>query len=176
MYVFGEKPPFLFLKNFLAKTNVAGSPGIIWIEYLLTTPSLRVFTAGDRLATIPIQDANYENILRAGQVRFIAPLLVAKIGSRYLNKGPESSIILTAGIVAEKPIPGWSVVASYAAGLHGMVRNLAVDLKPVRVNLVSPGPVDTELWKGMGDGAKKNMFKEIEGRVPTGHVGRRKLI
>lgn len=47
-----------------------------------------------------------------------------------------------------------------------------MDLKPVRVNLVSPGPVDTELWKGMGDGAKKNMFKEIEGRVPTGHVGR----
>jgi NAD(P)-dependent dehydrogenase (short-subunit alcohol dehydrogenase family) len=128
------------------------------------------------LATIPIQDATYENIVRAGQVRFIAPLLVAKIGSRYLKQVPESSIIFTAGVVAEKPMPGWSVVASYAAGLHGMVRNLAVDLKPVRVNLVSPGPVDTELWRGMGDGAKKKMFEEIMGRVPTGHVGRRKLI
>jgi len=143
---------------------------------LLTPPSLRVFTAGDRLATTPIQDVTYENIVRAGQVRFIAPLLVAKIGSRYLNQVPESSIIFTAGVVAEKPMPGWSVVASYSAGLHGMVRNLAVDLKPVRVNLVSPGPVDTELWRGMDGGAKKKMFEEIKGRVPTGHVGRRKLI
>jgi NAD(P)-dependent dehydrogenase (short-subunit alcohol dehydrogenase family) len=135
-----------------------------------------VFTAGDKLATIPIQDTSYENIIRSGQVRFIAPLLIAKIGSRYLkSKTAESSIVFTTGGVAEKPIPGWSVVASYAAGLHGMVRNLAVDLKPVRVNLVSPGPVDTELWKGMERGEKEGMFREIEGKVPTGHVGRRKL-
>jgi NAD(P)-dependent dehydrogenase (short-subunit alcohol dehydrogenase family) len=134
-----------------------------------------VFTAGDRLATISLQDTTYENIIRAGQVRFIAPLLVAKIGSRYLkSKTAESSIIFTTGSVAEKPIPGWSVVASFAAGLHGMVRNLAIDLKPVRVNVVSPGAVDTELWKGMPEGAKKGMFKEIAGKVPTGHVGRRK--
>ena len=107
-------------------------------------------------------------------MRFIAPLLVAKVGSRYLKRGVESSIVFTTGSVAEKPIPGWSVVASYAAGLHGMVRNLAVDLKPVRVNLVSPGPVDTALWKGMKDGEKEGMFKEISGKMPTGHVGRRK--
>jgi NAD(P)-dependent dehydrogenase (short-subunit alcohol dehydrogenase family) len=134
-----------------------------------------VFTAGDKLATIPLQDATYENIIRAGQVRFIAPLLVAKIGSRYLkNKTAESSIIFTAGSVAEKPMPGWSVVASFSAGLHGMARNLAIDLKPVRVNVVSPGAVDTELWKGMPEEAKKGMFKDIAGKVPTGHVGRRK--
>ena len=71
-------------------------------------------------------------------------------------------------------MPGWSVVASFSAGLHGMARNLAIDLKPVRVNVVSPGAVDTELWKGMPEAAKKGMFKEIAGKVPTGHVGRRK--
>lgn len=66
------------------------------------------------------------------------------------------------------------MVASFAAGMHGMVRNLAIDLKPVRVNVVSPGPVDTEMWNGMPEEAKKGMFKEIAGKVPTGHVGRRK--
>lgn len=104
-----------------------------------------VFTAGDALAQLPISSITYEGILKAGQIRFFAPLLTAKVGSKYLNEGPTSSIILTTGGVAEKPIPNWSVVASYASGLHGMVRNLAIDLKPVRVNLVSPGAVDTEL-------------------------------
>jgi NAD(P)-dependent dehydrogenase (short-subunit alcohol dehydrogenase family) len=58
---------------------------------------------------------------------------------------PASSIMLTTGTLTERPIPNLSVVASYAAGLHGMTRNLALDLKPTRVNLVSLGMVDTDL-------------------------------
>lgn len=131
-----------------------------------------VFTAGDKLASVPIQEATYEFIQRAGQVRFIAPLLVAKVGSRYLEKSPQSSITLTTGTVAEHPIPNWSVVASYAAGLHGMTKNLAIDLKPIRVNLVSPGFVDTELWKDMSTGEKEEMMKGIADKVPTGKVAK----
>lgn len=53
-----------------------------------------------------------------------------------------------------------------------MTRNLALDLKPIRVNLVSPGAVDTELWKSMGTEQKEDMFKGIEKSVLTGRVGR----
>lgn len=56
-----------------------------------------------------------------------------------------------------------------------MTRNLALDLKPIRVNLVSPGVIDTELWKDFSEEEKRKFYKGIEGRVPTGHVGRRKL-
>lgn len=131
-----------------------------------------VFTAGDPLATIPLSQATYESIIRAGQVRFFAPLLVAKVGKKYLNARPESSIVLTTGSVAERPHKDWSIVASYASGLHGMTRNLAMDLSPVRVNLVSPGVVDTELWKHMSAEQKQNMFKSVGERVLTGRVGR----
>ncbi|MCJ1229876.1 hypothetical protein MMC12_006547 [Toensbergia leucococca] len=106
-----------------------------------------IITAGDKLATIPIHEATLESIQRAGMVRFFAPLLIAKHGSRHLSPGPASSIILTTGSVSEKPISSWSVVASYATGLHGMMRNLALDLAPIRVNLISPGAVETEMWK-----------------------------
>jgi NAD(P)-dependent dehydrogenase (short-subunit alcohol dehydrogenase family) len=56
-----------------------------------------VFTAGDKLATIPLQEITLERMLKAGQVRFFAALLVAKVGSRYLSPGPLSSITLTTG-------------------------------------------------------------------------------
>lgn len=105
-----------------------------------------IFTAGDKLATMPLQDATLDSIQKAGMVRFFAPLLVAKHGSKNLSAGPASSITLTSGTVSEKPIAGWSVVASYATGLHGMVRNLALDLAPIRVNSISPGAVETEMW------------------------------
>lgn len=68
----------------------------------------------------------------------------------------------------------WSVVASYAAGLHGMTRNLALDLKPIRVNLVSLGIIDTEIWAQMSAEQKGKMFKGISAKVPTGKVGMRK--
>lgn len=56
-----------------------------------------------------------------------------------------------------------------------MTRNLALDLKPIRVNLVSPGAVDTELWKDFTQEQKKGFFKSISEKVPTGRVGKRKF-
>lgn len=135
-----------------------------------------VFTAGDALAMIPIQESTLESIQRAGQIRFFAPLLVAKVGIKYLNSSSSSSIVLSTGGVAEKPMPNWSVIASYASGLHGMTRNLALDLKPIRVNLVSPGMIDTELWKGMPADQKASMFEEAAKKHPTEHVGQREFL
>jgi hypothetical protein len=66
-----------------------------------------------------LEDMTLPKIIAAGQIRFFAPLLVAKHAAKYLTPGPESSIILTTGGVAEHPIPYWSVVAGYASGLHG---------------------------------------------------------
>jgi len=131
-----------------------------------------VYTAGDRLATTSLQKSTLESITKAGHIRFFAPLLVAKVGSRYLSTGPEASIVFTTGSVAENPIPNWSVVASYAAGLHGMTRNLALDLKPIRVNLVSPGLLDTELWRDMSKEARDGMYTALAGKYPTGRVGK----
>lgn len=121
---------------------------------------------------MPIQEITLKGILKAGQIRFFAPLLVAKVGSKYLEKSSQSSFVLTTGGVAEHPLPNWSVVAGYAAGLHGMMRNLALDLKPIRVNLISPGGLDTELWKDIPEKDKQAMYKGWAEKNPTGHVGK----
>ncbi|QDS69559.1 hypothetical protein FKW77_007917 [Venturia effusa] len=131
-----------------------------------------IHTAGDSLAMLPLKDLTLDSIRKAGNVRFFSPLILAKHLPTYLNAGPQSSLTLTTGSVAEKPMPNWSVVASYAGGLHSMTRNLALDLKPIRVNLVSPGAIDTELWKDMDPEQKEGMFKSIEGKVLTGRVGK----
>ncbi|KAI9743511.1 MAG: hypothetical protein M1818_002824 [Claussenomyces sp. TS43310] len=130
-----------------------------------------VFTAGDKLATAPLQENTLESMHRAGHIRFFAPLLTAKVGSRYMDASSSSSIVLTTGAVAERPTPQWSIVASYAAGLHGMTRNLALDLKPIRVNLVSPGGVDTEMWNDL-DAEQREALYKVWADLPTGKVGK----
>ncbi|KAM3083864.1 hypothetical protein ACMFMF_001224 [Clarireedia jacksonii] len=130
-----------------------------------------VFTAGDPLANMQLKDATLENILKAGQVRFFAPFLVAKVATNYLSPGPQSSVIITTGSAADRPLHGFSVISGFAAGVHGMVRGLALELAPIRVNAVSLGAVDTELWSAFEPEKTKAMFKGIEEKVPTKHVG-----
>ena len=131
-----------------------------------------IFTAGDALAVLKLQDADMTKIKQAGMVRFFAPLIVAKHAVKHLNEGPASSIILTTGSVSERPRPDWSIIGSFATGLHGMTRSLALDLAPIRVNLISPGGVETELWNGLPEDKRKAMFKEMGESVPTGTIGK----
>ncbi|KAK3063563.1 hypothetical protein LTS18_014537 [Coniosporium uncinatum] len=130
-----------------------------------------VFTAGDALAQMALKDVSLEKIQKAGMVRFYAPLLLAKHAPGFMMPGPHSSITLTTGNVFEKPMPDWSVIGAYAGGLMSMTKNLALDLKPIRVNLVSPGAVETELWNGMPEEQRKAFLKSHGEKMATGRIG-----
>lgn len=130
-----------------------------------------VHTAGDALVGVDVGDLDVATITKLGTVRFYSPLIVAKYALQYLRRATSSSITLTTGNVAVRPIPKWSAVAAFAAGLHGMTRGLALDLKPIRVNLVSLGAVDTEFWK-ISEEDKQRIFRMREDKSLTGKVGR----
>lgn len=125
-----------------------------------------VFTASDALAIVPLGNINLEAIHKAGHIRFAVPLLLAKLAPRYLKPGYQSSLTLTSGMGGEKPFPNWSLVAGYLTGLQGLTRNLALDLKPIRVNLVSPGVVDTPLH-GLGGVPDEMKESTALGKVGT---------
>jgi NAD(P)-dependent dehydrogenase (short-subunit alcohol dehydrogenase family) len=133
-----------------------------------------VFTSGDSLGIKPLDDVDMTFFKRCGMVRFFAPFFVAKYGRHYLKPGRGSSITLTTGGVSEKPIPNWSAIAPWMTGLHGMCRGLALELKPIRVNLVSPGAVATELWDASftDPDAKQAAFAEFGKKMATGAIGR----
>ncbi|KAK1999793.1 short chain dehydrogenase [Colletotrichum falcatum] len=131
-----------------------------------------VFTAADPLPLTMLRDLTPDGILAACRMRLVAPLMAAKVAARYLPESSGSSFTLTSGCAARKSAPGWSVVAYLAAGLQGVVRQLAAELRPLRVNAVAPGYVDTGLWDGMEPGEKEEMVKGVEAAMPTGKFGR----
>lgn len=105
-----------------------------------------VFTSGDAVNIVPIAEATVETILKTGNIRFLGPLILAKLAPKYLSAGPKSSITLTGGTMSHKPTKNWTLMAAWGSGIEGMTRGLAVDLAPIRVNMVSPGAVHTELF------------------------------
>ncbi|EHY55375.1 hypothetical protein HRR83_008820 [Exophiala dermatitidis] len=131
-----------------------------------------VFTAGDALVPLPLDQVTVDTAKQTGMVRFFGAIMVAKHGAPLLNPGPASSITFTTGATAEKPMgPGWAVMSGYASGLFGLVRGLALELKPIRVNLVSPGAVYTELWDTMARDNKAQLLAEYAKKQATGRVG-----
>ena len=149
------------IQHLLSATNAGGGK----LDHI-------VFTAGDKLAQAPIEEITLEKMQMAAMVRFNAPLLLAKHASANLNPGPASSIVLTTGAVSEKPMKGWSLVAGYATGLHGQMRNLALDLAPIRVNLISPGAVLTPLWGDYPKEMLEVMMDRFKKHSATGEIGR----
>lgn len=129
-----------------------------------------IFTAGDAPNLEPFVNTDFNTMKQMGMVRFFGPLLVARYGHTHLSPGPTSSITLTTGASGSKPISGWTTTASYLSGLHGMTRSLALDLKPVRVNLVNPGAVDTEMWDVLDSEARENVMEELRKVTTTGRV------
>lgn len=85
----------------------------------------------------------------------LTPLLTANLVPKFVNSDYTSSLILIGGRVGEKPLAKWSVCAAYASALCALTRNLTVDLRPSRVNLVSPRSTNTELW-----GEKRDQMRE----------------
>ncbi|KAL4868425.1 hypothetical protein BDV12DRAFT_185943 [Aspergillus spectabilis] len=104
-----------------------------------------VFAAGDHPTPKPLSEINFNFIKETGLVRFFAPLLIAKHAMNHMAPGPASSISFTSGISAYRPYPDWNALGAYIGSLEGVVRSLAVEMKPVRINLISLGPVDTDL-------------------------------
>ncbi len=81
-----------------------------------------------------------------------------------------SSVILTGSSLSAMGSPGASVYAATKAAVRALVRSWVLDLKGagVRFNVLSPGPVRTELTEGLFDDAVMN---EVGASTVVGRVG-----
>jgi NAD(P)-dependent dehydrogenase (short-subunit alcohol dehydrogenase family) len=128
-----------------------------------------VFTAGENLHLGSLASTDVEGARRFFSVRYWGALLAAKHGSRYIREG--GSVVFTSGIAGQRPRSGWAVAASVCSAMEGLTRALAVELAPIRVNIVSPGIVRTPLWAGMQEAEREALYRQTAERLPVGHVG-----
>jgi NAD(P)-dependent dehydrogenase (short-subunit alcohol dehydrogenase family) len=85
------------------------------------------------------------------------------------------SIILNASIAASKGIEAFSVYNATKAAVRSFARTWTVDLKnrKIRVNAISPGPIDTPAIDGLAQSEEKvkQLKKSFITSVPMGRMG-----
>ena len=80
---------------------------------------------------------------------------------------PDASLVIFGGQAKERPYPGSTTVTTVNGGVTALVRTLAVELAPVRVNGIHPGIVgDSPAWRER----PAEVLDGIRARTPTGRL------
>jgi len=127
-----------------------------------------VYTAGEALTLGSLDKISDEAAKKRFDTRFWGAYFSAKYGAPSIRPG--GSIVFTSGTAGRRPRPGWSLSASGCGAIEGLTRGLAVDLAPIRVNLVCPGAVVTPLWDSLPEAAREQLFKSAAATLPVRHI------
>jgi len=97
----------------------------------------------------------YINVMRAS-----VPQLAAR-----------GSLTLVTGASAIAAAPGAASLSAVNGALEGMIKTLAVELAPIRINAVAPGLTDTPAWSRVPDDIRADMYARAAADTPAGRVG-----
>lgn len=128
-----------------------------------------VYTAGEPLTMMPVDTLDLDTARDFFGLRYFGALGAVRAALPYLRK--DGSITLTTGIAKDRPGAGWAVAASICGAMESLTKALAVELAPIRVNVVSPGFVRSPLWSAMGEEEREQMYAGIGAAIPAGRVG-----
>jgi NAD(P)-dependent dehydrogenase (short-subunit alcohol dehydrogenase family) len=128
-----------------------------------------VFTAGETLQIGALAELSLAAGRQFFETRYWGALTAAKYGAPLIRPG--GSVVFSSGIAGARPQAGWALGASICAAMEGLTRALAVELAPIRVNLVSPGFVRTPLWRDIPEADREAMYASAGARLPVGRVG-----
>ena len=134
--------------------------GVALLDHIITT-------AGRGPVAKPLSETSIKEVTEVAKHGITVPMILAKVGHRYLKKSYTSSLTFTGGHISEKPVANYSLYSALAASMVGLTRNLALDMAPIRVNLVNPGATLTEMW-----GPNREQIGEMVGKnALLGKVG-----
>lgn len=106
-------------------------------------PIDHVFVTGPGPYYAPLEEFDIEKARRDIEAHLFLPLQVARFAAKKVRPG--GTLIFMGGTGGRQPAPGMALVTAMTAALPAMIKNLALEIAPVRVNLIAAGFVDTPL-------------------------------
>jgi NAD(P)-dependent dehydrogenase (short-subunit alcohol dehydrogenase family) len=109
----------------------------------LPAPVDHLLVTGPGPSSGPLAAFDLEAARRDLDAQLLLPLQVARHAPGKVRPG--GTLLFMGGTGGRRPAPGRSLSAALTAALPALTRNLALELAPVRVNLLAAGFVDTPL-------------------------------
>ena len=116
----------------------------------------------------PLQEFDVEAARRDVDAHLLLPLEVARNAQRRVRPG--GTLLFMGGTGGRRTAPGLSFIGALTAAGPALTRNLALELAPIRVNLIAAGFVDTPLSASLLGGQLDARRDQLRTTLPIRRV------
>ncbi|WP_022940625.1 SDR family NAD(P)-dependent oxidoreductase [Psychromonas hadalis] len=127
-----------------------------------------VFTAAPRIASQQLDALDFKLVAELFEVKVFSPLRLIQGLLPVLSKS--GSILFTSGLLSRKAIAGTLAKAMGNGAIESLTKTLAKELAPIRVNTVSPGITDTDVYGKEGSKARVEFIEKTKRSSLLNHV------
>ncbi len=115
-----------------------------------------------------------ENFYKINNINYRGVFFTLSKFIPHLNDG--ASVVVLSSVLASTVSPGLSVYSASKAAVNSLVKTAALELasRKIRVNSISPGAIDTELFSKMGMDSEtlSGMTDYLTSLTPIGRIGK----
>lgn len=128
-----------------------------------------VYTSGPSVRAKPLIETDLDEARDNFDVKLWGALRAIQHALPFLHE--QDSITLTSGQLGRKLATGQFIKTGINAATEALGKQLAKELAPRRVNVISPGVIDTPAYAGLGQEQRLAMFAKAGQGLPVGRVG-----
>lgn len=134
----------------------------------LPTPIDHVLVTGPGPYYAPLAEFDIEKARRDIEAHLLLPIQVARNAARKMRSG--GTLILMSGTGGRRAAAGFALISALTAAKPAMTMNLALELAPVRVNVIAAGFVDTPLSASLLGDELENRRNQLRATLPIRRV------
>jgi NAD(P)-dependent dehydrogenase (short-subunit alcohol dehydrogenase family) len=134
----------------------------------LTAPIDHVLVTGPGPYYAPLAEFDVEKARRDIEAHLLLPIQVARNAARKVRAG--GTLIFMSGTGGRRAAAGFALISALTAAKPAMTKNLALELAPIRVNLIAAGFVDTPLSASLLGDELENRRNQLRATLPIRRV------
>jgi len=134
----------------------------------LAAPVDHVLVTGPGPYYAAMADFDFERARRDIEAHLLLPLQVARNAVNRVRPG--GTLLFMGGTGGRKVTKGFALISALTAATPAMAKNLALELAPIRVNVIAAGFVDTPLSAELLGDQLENRRNQLRNTLPVGRV------
>lgn len=115
------------------------------------------------------KDLDLSDLREGFDGKFFPQLQTAQAALPFINKN--GSITFITSISSRSKAIGTAGLGAINGAIEVMIPTLAKELKPLRINAVAPGVINTTWWDFLTPEKKQETFRQYSDTIPLGRVG-----
>lgn len=134
----------------------------------LPAPIDHILLTGPGPYYAPLADFDLERARRDVEAHLFLPLQVARNAAKKVRPG--GTLLFMGGTGGRRTEPGFALISALTAAMPAMTKNLALEVAPIRVNLIAAGFVDTPLSAALLGDELENRRNQLRATLPIRRV------